>query len=264
MSPLAQLQRQFQAYVMSGDPLILPEVVAIDASKAQRRLDIYHQAYRLRLIEVLGNDFPGVKALAGEHFTTLLQTYVEASPSPHFNVRWYGDRLAGFLAGHADAASTPALAEMAALEWDLTLVFDAVEEALVELADVGQVPPDAWATMRLSFASSLRCRVLHWNVAQIRRAMDQDEPLPTLAPLESAETEAIWRHDFKVRHRPLAVDEAAALNAARDGATFSDLCVLLCEWHAEDTVAMRAAELLKNWIHDQWVAALIAEPVEPA
>lgn len=266
MSRLAELQQRFQAYVLSGDRAMLPSVIELGGASAERRLDVYHDGYRLRLIEVLGNDFPGLRHLLGERFKTVAEAYVEASPSPHFNVRWYADRFADFLRTHADTAATPGLAEMAALEWTLTLAFDAPDQTLTVLEDAGAVAPQAWGTMRFEFAASLHLLPLHWNVAAIRLAVDQagDGAQPDLALLESAQTQAVWRQDFRVRHRPLAVDELAALTAARAGASFGDLCMLLCEWHAEEAVALRAAELLKNWIHEQWITGLLIDASEPA
>jgi hypothetical protein len=258
MSELARLQQNFQHYVLQGDAAIQCAIVEDAAADATRRLDVYYQAYRLRLAEVLRNDFTGVRQLLGtDGFEEMARAYVEASPSPHFNARWYGDRLSGFLQHTAPWSHNAALAEMAALEWGMTIAFDAPDESSAAIEDVAALSPEEWPRMQLAFAKSLQCFDLQWNVAAIRRALDREVDVPDVVQLDDAPRHVVWRTDLEVRHRALETDEAAALTAAMDGATFGELCERLCEWHSEDTVAMRAAELLKRWIHDQWISALI-------
>jgi hypothetical protein len=257
MSQLEQLQRHFSSYVLHGDGAIHDAVVEDAAANAERRLGIYQQAYRLRLCEVLRNDFPGVLHLLGaERFDEMARAYVEVSPSPYFNVRWYGDRLAGFLQRTAPWSQSPALAEMATLEWEMSLAFDAVDEPVALIEQVAALAPQDWPLMQLAFAQSLRRVDLLWNVAAIRLALDLERDVPAAAELAEPQHHLAWRKQLEVRHRALEIDEAAALDAAIAGACFAELCERLCEWHDEDAVAMRAAELLKRWIHEQWICAL--------
>jgi len=84
MSRLTELQSDFQRYLLVGDERVRPLIadgndIAIDA-----RLDVYGQAYRLRLIEALGKDFPGLRALIGEtDFEAAGRAYIERHPSQH-------------------------------------------------------------------------------------------------------------------------------------------------------------------------------------
>jgi hypothetical protein len=66
----------------------------------------------------------------------------------------------------------------------------------------------------------------------------------------------VWRKDATVRYRVLDADEAVALDAIGRGATFAALCEVLCDWHAVEAVAPRAAFFFRRWIDDQWVTAL--------
>ncbi|MDB5971960.1 MAG: hypothetical protein JWQ90_4410 [Hydrocarboniphaga sp.] len=258
MSELALLQRNFSSYVLQGDDAIHAAVVEDQAASAERRLGVYYQAYRLRLVEVLRNDFPGLRHLCGaDAFEEMACAYVEVSPSPHFNLRWYGARLAGFLGDTAPWSRTPALAEMAALEWEMTLAFDAIDEPAAVIEDVAALAPEHWPLMQLAFSGSLRRVDQHWNVAAIRLALDLERDIPEAAQLDALHRHAVWRIQLGVRHRALQADESAALDAALQGARFGEICERLCEWHDETAVAMRAAELLKRWIQDQWISALI-------
>ena len=84
--------------------------------KADRQtlLGVYRDAYALRLIEVLTNDYPGLLAMTGPaDFDRMARAYIAAHPSHHPSVRWFGARLADFLAGTAPYSGLAAAAEMA-------------------------------------------------------------------------------------------------------------------------------------------------------
>lgn len=260
MSALAELQRSLQRHVLDrddGSTDAAQNVVASAAASAAERLGVYRHAYRARLLEVLRNDFPGLRALAGNaDFDALCSHYIEATPSPHFNVRWYGDGLAGYTGTVAPWCAQPAVAAMATLEWTMGLSFDAPAQAVVAFVEVVAVAPQDWPRMRLVLHPSLRRLTLGWNVTAIRRALDHDEPAPTLQAWEPAQRWVVWRRDSGVRYRRLEDDEAAALDAVSSGATFAELCERLCEWHAVDAVAPRAAQFFRAWIEEQWVSEL--------
>ena len=66
MSGLASLQREFQEYVLRGEPIIATRVEPGPLENHARRLAIYYDGYRLRLIEALGTDFEALRAALGE------------------------------------------------------------------------------------------------------------------------------------------------------------------------------------------------------
>jgi hypothetical protein len=255
VSVLADLQREMQARVLRDDASALDAVVASADAGAGRRLRIYTHAYRARLAGVLRSDFPGLRALAGEDaFERLARAYVDATPSTHFNVRWYGARLAAFARAQAPWSARAELAEMAELEWKLGLAFDAADEPSLEFAALAALAPTDWPALRLRPHASLQHARLTRNVDAIRRAVDREEVAPALEPLPGAQGWAAWRKESIVRHRRLEDDEAAALDALESGATFAELCAQLCRWHAAEDVAARAATLLRRWVEDGWIA----------
>ena len=96
---LADLQRAFQDYVLTSHPGFTGQVR--DTSKADRvtLLDVYRDGYALRLIEVLESDYPGLLAMAGPaDFDVMARAYIAAHPSHFRSVRWFGGKLAEFLA----------------------------------------------------------------------------------------------------------------------------------------------------------------------
>ena len=120
-------------------------------------LDVYRNAYSARLVEVLANDFPGLKALVGEaEFEWLARAYIAVHPSRGFSVRTVGERLTEFLAGTDPWARRPALADMAAFEWALAGAFDAGDAEPVRIEDLAAIPPAAWAGLIFAFHPSVR------------------------------------------------------------------------------------------------------------
>jgi len=58
----------------------------------------------------------------------------------------------------------------------------------------------------------------------------------------------VWRQALDPRRRPLAVDEAWALQQAREGADFATLCEGLLEWLDLQNAPLRAASFLRTWL----------------
>ena len=251
---VAELERSFQSYVLER-AVGVERVIAEDAKAgADERLAVYFDAYRLRLLEVLENDYPALRAVAGApEFDKLGRAYIDAHPSTTPSVRWFGRKLAKFLAA---SKARPVFAELAAFEWAQGEVFDAAETAAVSLDAMARVPGDEWGGMRLEFHPAVRRADLWWNAPAIAAAVDKKKKPPKPAKGAKLQAWLLWRRDLDIRWRSLEPDEAAALDAAREGATFADVCEHLCEWINPDRAAMHAASLLKRWISDGLITAV--------
>lgn len=256
MSALRDLQQRFKAHVLAGDAAISTQVAGHDAADSDERLGVYRHAYRQRLREVLGEDFLGLRALAdGATFAELSDAYIDAHPSRHPNIRWFGASMATWLANTPSAVPSASLVAMAELDWAISTCFDAANHAVIGSNELIALTAQQWPTLRLRMNPTVQRLQLSWNVDALRIAIDNDQAPPALQA-ENAFTLAVWRKDFGVRHRRLDDDEAAAYAAAVDGANFSELCELLCQWQAIDAVAMRAVELLQRWVAAGWIANL--------
>lgn len=256
--PLAQAQRLFQDYLLRSD-CSAEDLVTTDAkADAATRLGVYADAYRLRLLEVLGNDYPVLRALAGaEDFERIGRAYIETHPSDTPSVRWFGRHLPAFLGESCGWPRHQLLAELAAFEWSKGEVFDAPEAEALEIAAVAAVPPESWPEMRLLTQPALRRLDLCWNVPALFRAQEAGESLPEAALREDPLHWLLWRDAaLDIRWRSLGEDEAAALGAVLGGASFGEICELLCQWVEAEDAAMHAAGLLKRWIFDGLVTEL--------
>ncbi len=252
---LVQYQHALSAYLLRGDRDAMSVVIGDARVNAQARLDIYRDAYGLRLHECLEKDFPAlVRLLGADAFAALARDYIAAHPSRHYSVRYLGRELGTFLAQHAQYGRDPVYAELATFEWALLEAFDAADAAPIALAAVATLAPAQWPQMQFQFHPSLQSIHLRtpvpalWKVA----TAGNDAPLPA-TPASAPCLWLVWRRDLELYFRALDAAEAAAFTQARAGATFGALCEDLCTFHAPDHVAAAAAALLKQWLADGWI-----------
>ena len=253
---LADLQRAFHDYVRGRDDGFRAAVR--DGRRADRDtlLAVYRDGYVLRLVEVLGIDYPGLRAFAGPaDFDTLARAYVAATPSRHRSIRWYGAGLADFLAATPPFHDRPAAAEMARFEWALGLAFDGPDATPITADALIALPQAAWETLAFTALPTLQRLVLTYDVPQAWQQRDAVEPgTLTIAPATAPVTWAIWRPDDETQYRSLEADESAMLDALVEGRPFPDLCAAVAPFVGDDHAAARAATLLRTWVEGGMIA----------
>lgn len=295
MTALARLQAEFRAWMQQApvapyglrlrdnapDAVVAPDALrtrVLDTNKATRDvlLGVYRDAYTLRLIEALQTDYPGLHAMAGPaDFDAMARAYIEAHPSRHPSVRWFGRDLAAFLAVTPPFSAAPAASEMARFEWALGEAFDAPDASSLTFDDLVALPSDAWNSLRLVFLPSLHRLVLRHQVPQAWLKRDSvaagNLDVPPAAAPDALDIKAwlgvdwlIWRTtpDSETQFRSMEPDEASMLDRASAGASFPELCEGLAAFapigdtgSADDTddaaaawSAQRAAGLLRAWV----------------
>lgn len=255
MNRLLDLQNQFQSCLLGNDSTFKQCINGTEKVSAETRLKIYENAYQVRLIEALANNYPALNAYLGcEQFNALGEAYLKNHPSTYRSIRWFGDKLTQFLDGTIPYSQMPYLSALANFEWLLTLVFDAPDAGTLTIEDIALVPIDQWPDMRLRSHPSLQRLNLNWNVVQIWQAlMDQKQPPD---PIEETSSLVLWRKDNTPQFSPVPADEAWAIEAMCQGVTFGELCAGLCEWVSEENAGLHAASLLKGWIQSGLISGL--------
>jgi len=257
MTTLAELQAQFQSFLFGRDRDIEKLTVGTERLPTNERLAVYANAYRLRLLEILAHDFPGLKGLLGEEgFDKLGSDYIHAHPSTHPSVRWFGRYLGGYLRGATVYRNHPEFADMATFEWAQGEVMDAADNTVVSVEELGAIPPESWPAMRIVFQHPLRRLDLRWNVPAVWQAIREGEQPPALEQHDRPIGWLLWRKDLHAHWRSLEEDERCAIDAARKGATFGEICEGLLSRTGDEQVPLRAAGFLKRWATDELVAAV--------
>jgi hypothetical protein len=250
---LDPLQRAFAHYILEGSGEIRTIVRPSAKADIDTLLGIYRHGYSARLVEVLGHDFPALKALVGaEAFDALASAYIARHPSRGFSVRTVGAALASFLAETPPYAARPALSDMAAFEAAMADAFDAADAAAIGIQRMAALPAPAWPTLHFRFHPSARRLSLRTDAPGFWAAWNAGKE-PSLS-VERPGDWLVWRQDLEVKYRALAADESAALGCAMSGEDFSTLCEILARHGPEAEAAYRAAGLVRVWVEAGLVA----------
>lgn len=246
MSALAAFQRTLAAHVRNGDAVPPGFVSDGPVFSSAARLAVYRDAYRLRLVEALGEDFPLLRALLGEAaFERLTWRYLAACPSRSHTLRDLGRGLPGSL------ARRPALRATAAFEWALLDAFDGPDAPTLTAAELAAVPPQRFARLRFAFAPGVQVLRLGWNVPSAWSAWQSDGEATPPARLPAPVDCLVWRREERVYFRSLPTDESAALAALRRGRRFAAICAALARASGDvERTPARAAQLLGAWIEE--------------
>ena len=258
MPSLIEIQAHFQNYLLDKSRPILDEIVSTPRIRAETRMDVYENAYRLRLIETLTDNFTGLHGLAGDRqFEKIAREYIDAVPSVHKNIRWYGGQMSDFLRHHSPWNARAVLAEMAEADWSILLAFDAPNASRVDEQAIMALPVQAWESLKFVFHPSVNRIDVSFNVFKFRKQfIDGSEEIVAPEKLAQPTGWVIWRHRLKQLYRSMQVDEAWAMDQAIQGTAFPDLCEGLCEWIDPEHAAARAAGFLKQWVADGLIAKI--------
>jgi len=238
---LAQLQRAFQAHLVSGDPSIV-ELVVPDQ---RRGLPVYVYAYRATLRGALRDTFEKTLLWLGEDaFDVAADAYLDATPSVSWTLSDYGDGFAAHLARTMPA--DPETAEIAWLDWTLRSAFAA--RALPQF-DPAALDAVDWESATLTLAPHLAFRTVETNVVEVWNGLP-DAPVGAIR-LPTAEGLIVWRNGLSPEFRNAAVLEVEALGLLRGGLNFSGMCAQLAERGGDANVI---GALLGKWLRDGVVA----------
>lgn len=249
MKSLADTQDTFQRAILTGDESVLAEIV--DTSKESRQVlfGVYRDAYALRLVDVLADDYEMLRAHVGAAaFDILARTYILNTPSRTANARWYGAGLPGFLSRHSPYREQPELAELAALEQALGDVFDAADASPLTLDALTPLAPDDWPNLVFAPHPAVRRLNFRTNAARVWSALKNGNPIPKPKALNETDQILVYRQGGQAKFRVMPSDEAMMWDEAAKGVRFSVLCEMMGMFAGEDEAPARTAAYLRGWI----------------
>lgn len=250
MNQLKALQQRVLQAVLADRPPPLRDLRDDARADAMARLAVYRNGYRVRLRDALATEFPSLGLMLGRRFGNLLDRYVEAHPSGHYNIRWHGAGVAAFLEYGLPWRDRPALADIARLDWAISTSFDAADEPVLAAADLADVAADAWVNLRLLPQNHLQILPTCHNIEAFRRAADRNDKRPRLRRHDKARHLLVWRQALTVHYRPVGMDELSILNGVMKGERFAALCERLAAHHDAADALPRLAYFLHRWLDD--------------
>ena len=252
---LAQLQNDFQAYLLDSNKgaAFTKKIVNDKKVGVKKRLGIYADGYRLRIIEALSSAYPVLKAWLGDNlFDKTVRSYIDQYPSTYRNMRWVGDAMCEHvtktLPKHLIAA------EIAQFEWALSLAFDAEDAPVLSLQDLATIAPENWGDLRFKFHPAVQLLSPKYNVILVWQALNINETPPKATQIN--EPCVVWRKDLNSHYRSLELAEYAAIQAVISGDSFGELCENLQENATEEVATMQAAQYLASWLNGGLITAM--------
>ena len=254
---LAELQNSLQQYLLDQHNNINEFTIESEKFSKQQRLDIYHEAYRLRLLDALKNDYPAVELLLGEdEFAKAMTGYIKQYPSQHPSLRWMGKHVAQFLQAHFDWQKYVYVAELADFEWAQIMAFDAEDSAIETLDDVRKLDGSQWLELRLNFQPSVKMLSYYSNAPQLWDSLINTQAAPETQTNKETQDWLIWRNDLQIMYRPIDSTEKWCVESFAQDKNFSEVCAGLCEWFPEDQVPLKAAQYLQLWIQNGLISEI--------
>lgn len=261
-SSLIELQRQFHDAI-TGEQLsdAALDVVRDDGIDRRRRLEVYVNAYRIRLVDAIASEYPKVEAALGRAaFVELCRRYLLAHPTSRPSLRDAAQHLPAFLARGGFPQGPSYLADLAALERARTNAFDGADADPLRRDDLAHVAAEEVAFLQLPLVPTAALLDMASIADEVWAAIEAEVSPPVQSSaIALARTILIWRRDITVIHRTLAIDEAEVLRALAAGATFAEACEVLAQ---HDNPPQRALEIILTALDGAVFAAL--QPSNPA
>jgi hypothetical protein len=152
-----------------------------DRLTAFDRLQLYNRMYWFRLIDIMHDDNPGLRAVLGDRkFTKLVEAYLAKYPSRSFTLRNLCERLAQFIREEPrwTAPHTALALAVTRFEWAQTVAFDSEQRPVLTPAMIARTPP---ARLRLSLQPYVSLLALDYPVDDFVVAVKQRDALRTAA-----------------------------------------------------------------------------------
>jgi hypothetical protein len=178
-----------------------------DRLSAFERLELYNRMYWFRLIDIMHEDNPGLRAVLGERkFSALVESFLSKYPSRSFTLRNLCERLPQFIREEPRwTAPRTALAHtVARFEWAQTVAFDGADRPVLTPAYIARTPP---AQLRPGLQPYLSLLALDYPVDDFVIAVKQRDALRTEASnaVESTHPPSHNRHVSRPRRQRVYV-----------------------------------------------------------
>ncbi len=253
---LSELQTGFHNHLLDLPNSFVQEVADGGGITVNHRLNIYHNAYRVRLVETLQDAFEKTWAYLGDElFESAAREFVEETPPHNRNLRWYGADFSEWLAKRFPEDLD--ISELAMVDWQLRRAFDGPNATPLRAEALAKLEPAQWETLGFRFVPTLFIAPLQYNTISIWHALDQEQTPPVAERLPEPAWILIWRKEWQPHFRTIKSAEQAALSLLMEGKSFAEVCSDLSEQFSEQEAAAIAANSLYAWLQDELILGTI-------
>jgi len=212
----------------------------------KEQLDVYVNAYRFRLYDVVAEDFPVLKNYLGDsNFQKLINDLVNTIHSDHFNIGRYAINLSNFFKTHPlfdEFAS-----ELIDFENAISQLADPEETIPLEPQHLEELTPESLMDFVLYPRKALQLFEFNFPVNEyFRQVKDNKSPIH---PLPHKTFLAIFRHDDVVWRMDLEKEEHYLLKLLFEGATIS---FALSE--CTENMSEKISEYFSRWMRNGLLA----------
>ena len=248
MSKLADLQYSMVTQILQPEAVSAAFITATDPADSQRRIRVYHYAYRARMAEALAGNYPMLYALLGDElWGKVAQGYLEAYPSSHFSLRYFGAHLSSWLDQSQILHDARPVADLGRLEWALANAFDSHDAQPLTMADIAALDAQAWPTLCVAAHPSVSLLHLQFAVGPLWHAL-QDNPDSVPPPVADPAAWLVWRVALDTHFRSLDPIEAAIFKLASQGATFTAWCEQAAALMPVEEAPNVVVRFLQRWL----------------
>ena len=252
---LAELQQEFMSLLLNNDRHIEQRVMQQCLLTNGQRVDIYRTGYRIRLRGVIDSDHEMLGLYLGDDlYEKMVEGYIDAAPSQHASLRFFGDRLPLYLQNTSPFSDHPILAEMASFERTLLNAFDSADADTLNQQLLQQVPADKWPLLKFSFHPSLTFYQCHWNAVESWQSLKNAETPPGPKATVQCNMWAIWRGlDKLTEYKSILAIEREVLKVMQQGQDFAEVCESLIEHVPEEQIAATLYGYIVEWLQRGWI-----------
>ncbi len=246
---LADLQRDFERWLVTATPGAAMRAAAGDGPRADAGLAVYQNNYRAQLVGALQACYPKLQAWLGEEaFRRAAITHIDAHPPHAWTLDAYADGYAQTLA--ALYPDNPDLLELAWIEHALGAAFVAADATPLALDGLAGVD---WDSARLRLTPSLRTAPALTNAEQVWSALWEERAVPESEMLAEQGGLLVWRRGYRAYLKQVDALEYEALLQLQSDGSFAALCAWLAARRGEAAGVAKAGQLLAGWLASELI-----------
>ncbi len=253
LTPLSEEMEDMQNAILEGDGDIMhpdERIVPKPDFSPQEQIQSYINGYRYRLFDIVAMDYGALKhTLPPEQFNALIDGFIEATPSTHFNIARYNKKFPEYVKQHAD----PFAYELSVLETELTQLADAEETRALTPEDLAGLDADKFMGAKLFPRAALKLFAFSYPVNEYYQAfLDGQTPA---TPQKRPSFLAIYRHNDELWRLDLQEREYMVLSSLFAGIPVGEaLTAALPEDGAEEDLMADVQAWFGKWMNNGLLA----------